>query len=327
MAAFGFGVYRTMGTLRSRAADAPNKPTAVQAQVDLPGTVFVAQQGVLYRLSGGTFTVVQKSNGGIWLQPTVSPDHSRLVAVLRGDQFSDLYSMDLAGQGATRLTNNAGGRGVPRHWAFYPRFSPDGSTLFYSYDGPKAPGDFKVDFALWSMAVGASQRTARQVSTPNDYTGGDTYPVPLAGGGLLYAKYSIGNAGPQAQLWYQARHLSAGVGLTPPGDDCQQPALSPDATKVAMICTAGKQDPRLEVASFDGAGTLGTPSTLLAGQLAASPAWSPDGKTILFLAAAGPQRHFQLWTIDPGAAGATGLAKQVTDNLDFDATSAPAWIP
>jgi Tol biopolymer transport system component len=329
MAAFGFSVYRGLGALRSSAAAGPQKPTATATKVNLPGTLFLVQQGGLYRLRNGSFTQL-KPGVGSWHQPAVSPDRSGLVIVGRTQQSSDLYLLDLNGNMRRKLTDNQAARGAPAYWAFYPRFGPDGATIFYSQDAPKFPGDFKVDFAIWSMAADGSQRNAKRRSTPNDYTGGDTYPIPLVNGGLLYSKYSIGDTGPYSELWYQARALSAGKALTQAADNCGQPALSPDGSRVAMVCTSGKQTPRLVVAAFDPAGALGPPQVLVEGQLCASPAWSPDGRTVAFLAAAGVRRHFQLWTIavpsgaSPGAA--PGPAKQLTQDQDFDATSAPAWI-
>jgi Tol biopolymer transport system component len=143
-----------------------------------------------------------------------------------------------------------------------------------------------------------------------------------------------------------------GKALTLPQDNCAQPALSPDETMLAMICTAGGQTGRLVVAPFNGT-TLGQSRTLIEGQLCAAPAWSPDGNGLAYFAATGASGHFQLFyltvpavataTPSPSAApssspraGATPSARptpspappvpvQVSYDLDFDATAAPAW--
>ena len=57
--------------------------------------------------------------------------------------------------------------------------------------------------------------------------------------------------------------------------------------------------------------------------MVASPAFSPDGKTIAFLAPASPGGHFQLWTV--GSSGPASL-RQITSDLALDSASAPVWI-
>jgi hypothetical protein len=144
-----------------------------------------------------------------------------------------------------------------------------------------------------------------------------------------------------------------GKPLTSLADDCSQPALSPDSTQLAMICTGGKQTARLEVAPLNGT-TLGPARTLLDGGLYASPAWSPDGQALAYFAPSGAAGHFELWWLAvpvvatpsptatatpahaPSAGGAassivipslpvTPVPVQVTQGVDLTATSPPAW--
>jgi hypothetical protein len=78
------------------------------------------------------------------------------------------------------------------------------------------------------------------------------------------------------------------------------------------------------VAPFDpDALTVGAPSTLVGDKLVASPAFSPDAKTIAFLAPAGPGGHFQLWTV---AASGRPAPTSITSKLGFDSTSAPVRV-
>ena len=49
--------------------------------------------------------------------------------------------------------------------------------------------------------------------------------------------------------------------------------------------------------------------------------------SLLYLAPADATGHFQLWWLNKATALTPALPKQVTTNLDFDATSAPAWAP
>src|SRR5947208_311122 len=128
-----------------------------------------------------------------------------------------------------------------------------------------------------------------------------------------------------AQVWIQKRPGSAGQALTAPELGCGQPAVSPDEKMLAMVCSKGSnQSVELDVASLDATSlTLGSPATLVSGQLLASPAFSPDGKTIAYLAPSRPGGNFQLWTV--GSSGPASV-RNITTDLGLDSTSAPVWI-
>jgi hypothetical protein len=353
MFAFGSGVYLYLGTLKSKVVKTrADLPTLTKPRLVLPGTMFVVQDGRLFKLKDGGFSEIGAA--GDWSQPTLTPDHTHLVAVLRSGYSSDLYLLDLDGHIVKRLTKNDSRIVDYNHWAFYPRVSPDGSTLVYSYDGPKhvtnAPGD---DLSIWSMPLNGSQSQARRRTDPYWYTGGDATPIPLAGTALLYVQHSIDpSTAVHSQIRLQSR-LGDLVGkpLTSLADNCSQPALSPDGTQLAMICTGGKQTARLEVAPFNGT-SLGPPRTLLDGGLYASPAWSPDGQALAYFAPSGAAGHFELWwlavpvaatpsptptappTASAGAAASSivlpslptaPVPVQVTQGVDLSATSPPAW--
>jgi hypothetical protein len=353
MVAFGSGVYVYLGTLKSKVVKTRAVlPTVTKPRV-LPGTMYVVQDGRLFKLNNGGFTEIGPA--GDWSQPVLTPDHTHLVAVLRGGLSSDLYLLDLDGHVVKRLTKNDSRYVELNHWAFYPRVSPDGSTLFYSYDGPKhvnaAPGD---DLSVWSMPLNGTQSQARRRTDPYWYTGGDVSPVPLAGTALLYVQHSIDpSTAVHSQIRLQSRTGDlVGKPLTALADDCSQPALSPDGTQLAMICSGGKQTARLEVASFNGT-TLGPPRILLDGGLYAAPAWSPDGQALAYYAPSGGAGHFELWWLavpavvaatptptatpshSPSAGGASSIVVptlpptpvpvQVTQGVDLSATSPPAW--
>jgi Tol biopolymer transport system component len=321
MIAFGVGVYFFLAHSRSKSAQAASAPTAERGIV-LPGTIYLAQAGSLYSYAGGAFTKLP-SGPGVWMQPALTADRSQLVAVNRAAQSSDLYLLGLDGRVVKQLTHNQRSTSSLElnHWAYYPRPTSDGRILF-SYDSPKF--GFLIDLAVWQMPLGGTQAQGVRRTSPNDYTGGDVFPSALPSGGLLYAKYSIqGTGSVYSQLWLQLGQQTAGKELTQPSDDCGQPALSPDGTRVAMTCTAGQQTGRLEVAGFDGQ-VLGSPVTVATGQVA-SPAWAPDGSLLAYLAPGQAQGHFQLWTVSVAKSGKPAAPRQVTTRLDFDATSSPAW--
>ena len=350
MFAFGSGVYLYLGTLKSKVVkERPQLPTVTKPKFMLPGTMFVVQDGQLFRLNGGNFSEI--SPAGDWSQPTLTPDHTHLLAVLRTGFYSDLYLLDLDGHIVKRLTKDDSRIIDANHWAFYPQVSPDGANVFYGFDSPKANG---VDLAIWSMPLNGLQRQARRWTDPFYYTGGDVSPIPLASGGLLFVRHSIDpSTAVHSEIEYQSRAFALAKPLTAAADDCSQPVLSPDGTQLAMICTHGKQVSSLEVAPFNGT-ALGPARVVLDGGLFASPAWSPDGKALAYLAPAGLAGHFQLWylALPPPVPSATPSAApsvaaspgstphptprptptpappapvQVTQGVDLTATSAPAW--
>lgn len=346
MVAFGVGVYARLASLKTRGvvAATPNAPARVSPKFRLPGTMFLAQGGSIYKLQDGLFRQIAT---GSWTQPVLSPDHSQLVAVARFADESDLYLLDLNGNILRQLTHNASRVVDFNHWSFYPRFSPDGQTLFYSWDPKNQDNLYRVDLTVYAMPVAGPQSRARQWTEPYFWTGGDIQPVPLRSGSLLYTKFDISDQTnqPYSRIWLSTRPGAVGKALTTSEDNCAQPALSPDETMLAMICAAGGQA-SLEVASFNGT-ILGPLRVLVGGQLCAAPAWSPDGNGLAYFVATGASGHFQLFYLalppavsaspSPSAAPSSSpkarptpspaplVPVQVSYDLDFDATAAPAW--
>lgn len=324
MSAFGVGVYHAAGYLKAGRLQVqrPSQTTGPS----LPGTIFVVQGGAIYRYQDGRFTQITSEAG--WMQPAADPTGSRLVAVRRQANVSDLFLLQLNGRPGAGLTHDTAPTVEDNHWAFYPRFSPDGSQIFYDYD-PKDPyNSYRVDLAIFASPVDPTAAGSVRWTYPNQYTGGDVNPVPLRGGGLIYTKFSIDDQSKvHSQVWYQARPGSAGTPLTDPADDCLQPAVSFDERELAMVCTHGQpQEAELTMAGFDRTTLSLGPATVLArGQLAASPAFAPDGKTIAYLAPSTPRGGFQLWTVS--AVQSTAPAPMaISSNLDLDAMSAPVWV-
>jgi WD40-like Beta Propeller Repeat len=367
--AAGLGVYLALASHRTTVAAQASQPSQEQARQGplqrLPGTLYLVQGGTLYRLQHGVFTPMLNAGGtASWTMPAVSPNGQNLVVVRRDYAYSDLYLVDAAGHTQTQLTHDASATVELNHWALYPRLGADGSTLWFSYDPKDRFNDYNVVMAVWSMPLGGRSAQMRKWTTPNDYTGGDVQPVPLQSGGVIYTKYALETSANRimGQLWLSNRAGGAGHALTPAGDDCSQPALSPDGSRVAMICTGGKQLASVEVATFDGT-TLGPRQVVVSGQLAAQPTWSPDGQSLVYLAAQGISGHFQLWqqavppppatavptplptlpaapprgvrvgsptptlSVAPATPSPTPLPApvQLTTNLDCDATSTIAW--
>ena len=322
MVAFGIGVYHLAEHFKGTQT-AVRKPTDVSAQ-PLPGTLYVVQQGAIYSFHHGDFRQITSEDG--WSQPAANPKGNQLVAVQRHANYSDLYLISARGQTTGQLTHNSSDTALDsNHWTFYPEFTTDGSALFYTFD-PKDPNNsYRVDLAIYASPLGGGGR-AVQWTYPNYYTGGDVDPLPLRDGGVLYVKYSIDeHFQVHSQIWMQRHAATDGAGLTDAKLDCGHAALSPDQTLIAMVCTKGSNTgAELDVAPFDAASaSLGTITTVVSGGLVASPAFSPDGKTVAYLAPVSPGGQFQLWTVP---AQGQGSARQITYDLGLDAQSAPVWV-
>lgn len=321
MLVFGIGVYHAAALFKGAQIEI-RRPTATTTRA-LQGTMYVVQHGAIYRFERGSFHQITSEDG--WMQPAISADGSRLVAVKRALNRSDLYVLRTTGQPILQLTHNQSATVEANHWVFYPRFGPDGSVVYFSYDAKDPYNSYRVDLAIFAASAENPASPRVRWTEPNQYTGGDVAPIPLQKGGLLYTKFSIDDqSNVHSQVWLQARRGSAGAALTKAADDCGQPAVSKDETLLAMVCRhGGLQAADLEIASLEGT-TLGTPSVMVQGRLVASPAFSPDGKLLAYLAPAGDSGPFQLWTVAVGAA-AEEAPRQITSNLDLDPISSPAW--
>ena len=331
MVAFGFGVNRFIGVFQSKAiSEAPTKPTNEKPQFQLPGAIYVADEGALYKLSGGQFTELETP--GQWLQPSLLPDGNLLVVKETSHYYSDIYEISTEGAIVKQLSHfgvktPANGDLSGNHWAFYPRMGPDGN-IYFSLDQPKA--GYQVDLSIWaSSPADVGTRHMQRWSQPNYYTGGDVSPLPLQNGGLLYVKYGItGGDKAYSRIFYKAGDKnpdSDGTAETTTNENCSQPSLSA-SNMLAMICSPSTSEADLVVAPLNSDGSLGKFKVLVSGNMCAAPTWSPDGKSLIFYApSSNGSGYFQLWWIDNAGTSNPAAPRELTTNLDLDSTSPPAW--
>ncbi len=331
MALFGFGVYSVLGTLKSN-KHLSQKPTQSQALVALAGTVDVVQDGAIYSLHGLNFTKLN-APGYDWVQVSPAPAGD-ILAVAYASMYTNVYLLNAQGQVVRQLLSNSSSYYFNNHWAYYPRVSPNGASLFYAADWYEPGTQYNVDFQI--QAVPFSDPAANPVVWSEAglyYQGGDVDPIPLANGALIYTKYDVNTAAGSdqgdtyGQLAYAAYPGALPTLLTTAAEDCGEPALSPSGTEIAMVCSSNaQQTTTLDVASWNGT-SLGPLVTICSGPEPASPTWSPNGKGVLYLNTllSDKSSPFQLWWVPNATSPKPRPAQQVTQDLNFTATSPPLW--
>jgi Tol biopolymer transport system component len=332
MALFGFAIYSVLGTLKSNKHNSQN-PTQTKALIDLSGTVVLVQDGNIYSLSNLTFSKLP-APAYDWVQVAPGPDGD-ILAVAYSSMYSNVYLLSPQGQVVRQLLSESSTQYFNNHWAYYPRVSPNGSTLFYASDWVDPGSAYNVDFQIQAVPF-ANPSAYPVVWSESDlyYQGGDVEPIPLANGAIIYTKYDINDQSGSpdegdtyGQLAYVTTPGAVPTLLTTPAQDCAEPALSPTGTEIAMVCSNNTaQTTTLDVASWNGT-TLGPLVQISSGPLPASPTWSPDGKSVLYLNTLLTDKSspFQLWWVPKANAKKPGAPQQVTAGVNFTATSPPIW--
>jgi TolB protein len=155
-------------------------------------------------------------------------------------------------------------------------FSADGSELIYSMAG-----------SLWRQKIGSDR--ADEIT----HGGGYDYQPDWSRDGrhVIFTRYDHS----AVELWQLDLHSGRQVQLTKDAAVNLEPRFSPDGKRIAFVSTAGTGHFNLFVADI-GADQLGTPKPLVyerksevaryyysAWDHALSPAWTPDGKQIVFV--------------------------------------------
>ena len=210
MAGFGFGVNRLIA---SRKHTIPTEatvfiPTANAPKIVLPGTLYLAQNGDIYRLSDGFFTDLHLSTA-IW-----TVDATRVRSQFAGHR-----------RGAARrrvlepLPAQQPGRDHPpaqqqRRTAHRPGLSQPLDVLsahgrrrqhhLLQLRPAEGSATYAVDFSVWSGTLDG-KLAATQLSNSNPFTGGDVDPTPMANGDVIYSKYAIGSGNAYSQIAIQVK--------------------------------------------------------------------------------------------------------------------------
>ena len=248
------------------------------------------------------------------LAPASVPAAERVLTITEGTNFAVTVGRDgstvLDLQGAlwrlpgTRLTD---GRGDDR----LPRFSPDGRQLVFQ--------TFRSgDFDIWQMPAAGGPAKAL-TGGPDD----DREPVWFPDGRhIAFTSDRNGNL----DIWQQDLATGTRTPLTTDPADDYWPAVSPDGARLAFVSDRGGMT-GLYIQSLTGDGA---PPELVASGKAGrpvAPAWSPDGRTLAFVRAAGQIgfpaiARYELTLLDLASRATRVLSAEGDDVFPF----APAWL-
>ncbi|MEI7642814.1 MAG: hypothetical protein WCJ55_00770 [Chloroflexales bacterium] len=295
---------------------------------ELAGRLLFVHGGVIWQWRGREAT--QLLGDGTAIQPTFSPDGSRIAYVTKGNDYSDVLIADAAGAPLAQLTRN--GSRLPINsqervyettWAFYPAWAPAGDRLALAAQPSPPVGDPPAEYNLGLYELLVSGEAPRQIYAAEGAHCGRSVYTP-SGEALLFVHAGAGASGEQ-QIY--RLELAGGIaapvsGMPKPSYD---PAISPDGRWLAFVTRDGT---RTDIFALPLAGG-GTPLRLSDMGTARAPAFSPDGRQIAFLAIAPGEGGFDLWVADLTADAGGGLRanapRRLTTGLGLDADSGLSW--
>ncbi len=297
---------------------------AVIASPDLPGRLLLAKQGDLWMWQEGNLYQITQS-GDAW-QPTFSRDGTRIVFVRRGQSFSDIMLTSAAGGDAVQLTDN--GSRYPLQsferiydslWAFYPSFSPDGSTIVFAsqFGPPEGSPAAEYRFIMYTMEARAGAKRTSEYADGAGNVGHVIYDA--TGDGVYFAFTPAGQTGAPRIMRY---NMNTGALTIPVGmpDQSYDPALDPSGTTLYF---AKRTADGTDIFALPVAG--GTPVQMTFLNTARAPALSPDGNWLVFLAVPDGEAGFELYAqaiVDNQPSGDPVL---MTRDQLFDADSGISW--
>ena len=209
---------------------------------------------LLLQVGQGTAAQVELEGGA--RNPSFARD-GRIAIEARGD----IWITDAPTPGARWRRVTSGGA-----WDRAPAWSPDGKTIVFSSD--RAGGDFD----LWRVDVGAPNAPLAEPTRITTTRGQEGEPAVAPDGGIVFVR----GRGPGADLWLRTvrgeeRQLTRGAGAE------RSPSVSPDGRWIAYSAIRDGAA-RIHVMDVSGANDR----VLLPDQTGEFPRWSPDGGRIAF---------------------------------------------
>lgn len=288
----------------------------------IEGQLAFSRQGYLWIWKGDSATrlpiepgkSVVANNSVQLVQPSLSPDGSRLAYIRQDETFADLWVASSNGSSPRALSSDRGS-GTPRSpqfigrslWAFNPAWSPDGTQIAFLTDRGTD------NLTLWS--TGPANFNPRQISSLAVGSGGIQRPSwSPQGEALVLAAYQDG----KFQIYTVKASGGGSNRLTDAADGAYDPAWSPDGKWIAFVQRRGNSS-ELWLMQADGSG-----ATQLSAQASRSPVWSPDGTRLAYMGL--KDGTFELYTIEIGPSGKTSAnPQQLSNGAKLDGADGLSW--
>ena len=227
------------------------------------------------------------------MQPSFSPDGNQIAFVWDGEKEDnpDIYVKQLGNESLHRLTSNP----AADTW---PSWSPDGRYIAFTRETPGGAELYLIP------SLGGTERKITRLSSsePNNQ-------ISWLSDGRWLAVRDRSSRQEPSSIFLVERDTGEKRKLTsspPTSDGDRTPAISPDGKTLAffreydlcLVPTAGGE-PRLLVSS---------------NAQSRSPAWTPDGRDILFLSTRSGDSRFSLWRV-PATGGTPKQVEAAGRNL------------
>ncbi len=233
------------------------------------------------------------------MQPSFSPDGNQIAFVWDGEKEdnSDIYVKQLGNESPRRLTTNPAAD-------YWPCWSPDGSYIAFTREMPEGAELYLIP------SLGGAERKITRMTSP-----GINNQISWSPDGdwlVLRDKSSDQEASSIFLVGSNTRERRKLTSPPPTSDGDRYPAISPDGKTVAFF-----RDFDLYLVPTAG----GAPKLLMANSAQSeSPAWTSDGREILFISARSGDSRFSLWRV-PASGGTPKQVEAAGRNLDSFAIS------
>jgi TolB protein len=290
---------------------APSQAERTRQTVQAGGKIAFIAAGQVWEWSGGAARPLTKPGvhyeGAAW-----SPDGKSIAVSEVGENHSDVFVLDAAGQRVRQITHNWSQVSVQDSaWARKPAWSPSGEQIAFVSDL------YRTDMSLW--LVGAQGSNPRRVQQLQRGSGGLDWPTWSPDGKkVAFATYPAGLYKPP-QIFVLTLATGAMAQITEFKDGAFDPAWSPDGQSIAF---AGRADGKTNVVVMKADGSQMV--RLTDGRAERAPVWSPDGAELAYVALQGS-------SFDVAVVRLSGTAvsepKMLTRNQNVDAISGLSWAP